>query len=353
MNDILVFSPSREQHTKDIAKVLSALSSNNLKLKPSKCEFYKDQVLFLGNLILKDGHDVCPDKLRAIKEWGVPRTTTKLRSFLGSINFLRRFCKDISAVAAPLTALCGDAPFTWDTAQQIAFDQIKETLITAPVLAHPNLANPFIVETDTSKFASRVVLLQTDEKGVDQPLCYFSCKMTPAKTNYPIYDKELLAIVAAFGEWQHYLMYAWHKVTIRTDHKALEYHKSPQRMNQRQTRWHLDLSQYNFTIEYKPGKLNIIPDILSRDPILTFSPQALNQFNTGTMLPPHRFALLHGNYQSFWDKVLASQAASSLGRRIMASNSKGNLVKVFTAFIITHGKSYIMGSSGYPMQIYS
>ena len=117
MDDILVFSPSREQHTKDFVKVLSALSRHNLKLKPSKCEFYKDQVSFLGNLILKDGHAVCPDKLRAIKEWGVPRTTTKLRSFLGSINFLRRFCKDISAVAAPLTALFGDAPFTWDTAQ--------------------------------------------------------------------------------------------------------------------------------------------------------------------------------------------------------------------------------------------
>ena len=99
----------------------------------------------------------------------MPRTTTKLRSFLGSINFLCRLFKDISDVAALLTALCSDSSFIWNTSQQTSFEKIKETLITAPVLAHPNPANPFIVETDASNFAVGAVILQTDEKGLDQP----------------------------------------------------------------------------------------------------------------------------------------------------------------------------------------
>ena len=111
MDDILVFSPTREQHTLDVKKVLRALANHKLHLKPSKCEFYRNEVSFLGNLVLKDGHAICPDKLQAIKQWGIPCNTTELRSFLGSMNFLCRFCKDISAVVAPLTALCGNAPF--------------------------------------------------------------------------------------------------------------------------------------------------------------------------------------------------------------------------------------------------
>ena len=111
MDDILGFSRSKEQHTADVCKVLAAISKAWLHLKLSKCKFYKEEVSFLGNLVLKDGHAICPDKLKAIKEWGVPCTTTELCSFLGTINFLRRFCKDILATVAPLTALCGDANF--------------------------------------------------------------------------------------------------------------------------------------------------------------------------------------------------------------------------------------------------
>ena len=239
MDDILVFSPTREQHTLDVKKVLRALANHKLHLKPSKWKLYCNEVSFLGNLVLKDGHDICPDKLQAIKQWGVSCNTTEICSFLGSMNFLRCFCRDILAVVAPLTALCGNAPFVWGSMQQSAFNSVKEILSKAPVLAYPNPTSPFIVETNASNFAVGAVLLQADEKGVEKLVCHFSQKTTPAKTNYPIYNKELLAIVAAFGEWQHYLLYARHMVTIRTDHKALEYHKAPQRMNQRQACWHL------------------------------------------------------------------------------------------------------------------
>ena len=189
MDDILVFSRSKEQHTADVCKVLAALSKAWLHLKLSKCEFYKEEVSFLGNLVLKDGHSICLEKLKAIKEWGVPCTTTELRSFLGTINFLRRFCKDILATVAPLTELCGDANFSWGTDQQRAFNSIKSTLASSPVLAHSNFDAPFIVETEASNFAVGAVLLQADNEGTERPVCFFSRKMTKAKTDYPFMTK--------------------------------------------------------------------------------------------------------------------------------------------------------------------
>ena len=208
------FSPSLKKHTADTCKVFAALSKAWLHLKLSKCKFYKEEVSFLGNLVLKDGHAICLDKLKAIKEWGVPCTTTELRSSLGTIKFLRRFCKDILATVAPLTALCGDANFSWGTDQQSAFNSIKSTLASSLVLAHLKFDAPFIVETDASNFAVGAVFLQADDEGTERPVCFFSRKMKKAETNYPIYDKEFLAIMAALSKWQHYLMYARHQVTI-------------------------------------------------------------------------------------------------------------------------------------------
>ena len=157
--------------------------------------------------------------------------------------------------------------------------------------------------------------------------------MTPAETNYPIHDKELLTIVTTIGEWQHYLLYARHRVVLRTDHKALEYHKAPHKMNQRQARWHLELTQYDLSIEYKPGKLNVLPDILSRDPKHVFDPQVLDDFNTGTMLLPHLFSLIDGNYRAFHNKVLESQKLFPLRQCILKAALTGNLGKPFRSYL--------------------
>ena len=237
--------------------------------------------------------------------------------------------------------------------QQSAFDSVKEILSKAPVLSHPNSTSPFILENDASNFAVGAVLLQADEKGVEKPVCYFSQKMTHAETNYPIYNMELLEIVAAFGEWQYYLLYARHMVTIRTDHKALEYHKAPQRMNQRQAHCHLELRQLDFKIEYKPGKLNILPNILSRDPSLMYAPQALDQFNTGTMLPPHRFALINGNTNFFRSRVLLAQSSSPLANRIMDAHAKSTLKKAFTSYSVVANTILHNGKLWIPPQIFN
>ena len=149
---------------------------------------------------------------------------------------------------------------------QTGFDKIKEVMTCTPVLALPDPSKPFVLETDASNFAVGAVLLQAGSDGMEHPVAFFSRKMLPAETNYPVHDKEILAIASTLKEWQHHLQNARHLVTIRSDHKSLEYFKSPQRLNQRQSRWHYELALYKFVIEYKRGQLNVIADLLSRDP---------------------------------------------------------------------------------------
>ena len=144
-------------------------------------------------------------------------------------------------------------------------------------------------------------------------------------------------------------MYARHQVTIWTDHKALEYYKEPHKMNQWQARWHVELSQFDLKIEYKPGKLNVLPDILSRDPAHVFAPQDLAEYNTGTMLPPHLFALIDGNYHAFRNKVLASQKTSELGKSIFKAHATGPLNKSFQSFSVINGVIHHKGKLWVPL----
>ena len=120
-------------------------------------------------------------------------------------------------------------------------------------------------------------------------------------------------------------------------------------MNQRQARWHVELSQFDLKIEYKPGKLNVLPNILSRDPAHVFAPQDLAEYNTGTMLPPHLFALIDGNYHAFRNKVLASQKISELGKSILEAHAAGPLNKSFRSFSVIHGVIHHKGKLWVPL----
>lgn len=250
LDNILIFLPNCQQHTKDLTAVFKRLYEFNLKLKLSKCELYQDEVQFLGDIIIKLEMAICPDCTPAITQFPTPKNKTELRSFIGSINFLRRFVKDISAILTPLSKLTfSKVNFNWFDIKENAFNSVKQALSSALVLKFANLTKQFIIESDTSNFAIGAVLLQEFD-GIEHPIAYFSYKMLPAEVNYPIYDKELLAIVAALAEWQHHLQNIHHPFLIRTDHKALEYFKSPKLLNQRQACWHYELNLYDFKIEY-------------------------------------------------------------------------------------------------------
>jgi hypothetical protein len=134
----------------------------------------------------------------------------------------------------------------------------------APILTHPDFQKPFFLETDASDFALGAVLSQPDKDGCLHPVAFHSQKFTTAKINYEIHDKELLTIFDSFQEWRHFLERAQHPVTVHTDHKNLEYFMSTKVLNQRQARWSISLSRFNFVITYPPGSKQIQSDALSR-----------------------------------------------------------------------------------------
>src|SRR5271154_5507148 len=258
LDDILIYSKTKKEHLKHVRLVLEKLKEHHLYGKMSKCEFMKTKVEYLGHYISAEGISVNQRKVDAIKSWPTPTNVSELRSFLGLATYYRKFVKDFSVTATPLTALLHkDKSYNWEKEQQSAFEQLKQHLVSAPVLILPDPTKPFTVTTDASDFAIGAVLSQNHGKG-DQPLAFESRKLSSAELNYPIHEKELLAIVHAIRLWHIYL--EGQTFTIITDHASLEYIKSQNTLSRRQARW-LETLQ-SVTYEYKPGKTNVVADAL-------------------------------------------------------------------------------------------
>jgi len=188
-----------------------------------------------------------------------------VRAFLGSTNFYRRFVKGYSKVVEPLTQLKRKAQlFKWETKQQELFDGLKTCFTTAPILHRFDHDRDIVVESDASDFVSAAVLSQYDDEATLHPVAFFSKKHSPAECNYKIYDKELMAIVRAFEEWCAELQSVENPISVLTDHKNLEYFTTTKLLNRRQARWAQFLSQFNFKIVYRPGKVGAKPDSLTR-----------------------------------------------------------------------------------------
>lgn len=262
LDDVLIYSDTLEEHERHVRLVLERLRKVKLYAKLSKCEFFMKEVEFLGHRIGADGLKVMDGKVVAINEWPIPKKVSDIRSFLGLAGFYRKFIKDFSKIAAPLTELTkDDVTFEWKEEQQRAFDQLKLAAKTAPVLliADPNL--PYVVHTDASGFAVGAVLQQDQGRGL-QPVAYLSKKMLPAETRYPVHEQELLAIIVACTAWRPYLHGTRFKVM--TDHHSLRYFLTQPMLSGRQARWKDRLAEFDFVIEYIEGKTNVVADGLSR-----------------------------------------------------------------------------------------
>ncbi|XP_035547321.1 uncharacterized protein LOC118348884 [Juglans regia] len=207
------------------------------------------------------GIEVDEEKVKAIQEWSTPTTVSQVRSFHGLASFYRRFVRDFSSLAAPLTEVIKkNVPFKWGKEQEKAFSLIKEKLTNAPLLVLPNFAKTFEIECDASGIGIGAVLMQEG-----RPIAYFSEKLSGAALNYPTYDKEMYALVRALENWQHYL---WPKeFVIHTDHESLKHLKGQQRLNKRHAKWVEFIETFPYVIRYKQGKENVVADALSRRPI--------------------------------------------------------------------------------------
>ncbi|CAI7802842.1 unnamed protein product [Closterium sp. NIES-53] len=262
LDDILIYSKNMKEHVEHLRKVFEILRKNKFYVKLSKSDFSLKKVQFLGHMVSAEGVHVDPRKIEAVKKWEVPENMKELQQFLGFTNYYKRFVPQYAKIAAPLTDLLKkDTPFKWDTPHQQAIEQLQTALTTAPVLILPDPEKDYVVEADASDQAVGAVLMQDHGNGL-QPIAYLSKKLHGAELNYPIHDKEALAIVVAFKAWRCYLEGA--KTTVYTDHCSLKYLKSQPTLSRRQVRW-VDFleTHFHYDIIYKPG-LHNKADALSR-----------------------------------------------------------------------------------------
>ena len=258
IDDILVYSRSREEHEQHLRVVLRTLRDQQLYAKFSKCEFWLSSVSFLGHVVTKDGVCVDPKKIEAVQSWPRPTSPAEIRSFLGLAGYYRRFVEGFSSISAPLTKLTQkNVPFLWSDACESSFQKLKTLLTSAPVLALPSGSGGFTVYCDASGVGLGSVLMQEGKV-----IAYASRQLKVHEKNYPVHDLELLAVVFALKLWRHYLY--GEPCEIFTDHKSLQYLFTQKDLNGRQRRWLELLKDYDLSIRYHPGKANVVADALSR-----------------------------------------------------------------------------------------
>ena len=197
-------------------------------------------------------------KVKAILEWEPPLKVPEFRLFFGLVNYYCRFIKGYSAKAAPLTDLLKkNKTWHWSEKCQHAFEQLKKAILEEPVLALLDHTKPFEVQTDASDFAIGGVLMQKCH-----PIAFESRKLNDTERHYTVQEKEMTAIIHWLRVWRHYLLGS--HFTIMMDNVAMSYFQTENKLSPKQARWQNFLVEFDYRLEYKPGKANVIADALSR-----------------------------------------------------------------------------------------
>ena len=217
IDDILVYSGSLEEHAEHLRIELKILRERQLYAKFSKCQFWLDKVAFLGHVISAEGISVDPQKIEAIVNWKPLTNVSEVRSFLGLASYYRKFVEGFSKIATPLTNLLKkDQKFEWSDTCQHSFEELKQRLTTAPVLALPSGKDDYVVYSDVSRQGLGCVLMQDG-----RVIAYASRQLKKHEQNYSTHDLELAAVAFTLKIWRHYLYGV--PCQIFTDHKSLQY----------------------------------------------------------------------------------------------------------------------------------
>ena len=262
LDNIIVYSKNEDQHLVDLKRILIILRYNNLYAKPSKCEFFKSSLTFLGHTISNQGILADLEKIEVINKLPRPTCQKQLQSFLGLVAYVQRFIPHCSELTAPLSRLLQvDVPFMWTPECEQSIVTLKEKLTTAPILQYPDLNKVYQLETDASDKAIGAVLQIKTEDGF-KPVAYKSCMLKPSEQGYSIHNKELFAIVHAIKKWQCYLE-GLENIQVLTNHKSLEFFKTQSKLTRRQVKWMEKLGNYNLTLQYCPGRELLQANVLS------------------------------------------------------------------------------------------
>ncbi|KAK8916805.1 hypothetical protein KSP39_PZI022608 [Platanthera zijinensis] len=256
-DDILIYSQTESEHLTHLHTIFELLRAERLYINLKKCVFMAESVIFLGYIVSSTGITMDPEKVRAIREWPTPQNIHDVRSFHGLATFYRRFIKNFSTIMAPVTECTKKGNFQWTSSAARAFEIIKEKMSTAPVLRLPDFSQVFEVSCDASGVGIGGVLSQEGH-----PVGFFSEKLSGPKLNYSNYEREFYAIVQTLRHWRHYLLPK--EFVLHSDHQALRYINSQQKLNPRQAKWVSYLQEYTFVLKHCKGTENRVADALSR-----------------------------------------------------------------------------------------
>ena len=271
LDDIIVFSRTPEEHIHRLNAVFNKLKAAGLKLKPSKCDLFKQQINYLGHVVSKEGVSTDPEKIKAVTEWPQPTTVTEMRSFLGFVSYYRRFIPNFSKVARPLNKLLQNLEGTssqkkkfkvcWGPEQQEAFETLQRLCSEPPTLAYADFKAPFVLYTDASGDGLGTVLYQVQD-GQKRVIAYASRSLPKSERNYPVHKLEFLALKWAITDKFHEYLYGA-EFQVYTDNNPLTYVLTPTKLDATGHRWVAALLNYTFSIIYKPGKGQHDADALS------------------------------------------------------------------------------------------
>ena len=294
LDDVIVFSETFSEHIEHLRKVLRRLKVYGVKLKPRKCAFFKREVSFLGRVISQHGYRIDPKATNAVTAMKnlKPQTVGEVRRLMGLLGVYRRHIKNFAQTAKPVYDLLNhdpsekksststrqkpklrsgqlpsSSPVVWEQKHQSALDALVDMITSPPLLAYPDYNAPFIVHTDASQDGLGAVLYQKQNSTI-RVVAYASRTLTPPEQNYHMHSGKLefLALKWAVTEqFRDYLYYA-PEFVVYTDNNPLTYVLTTAKLNATGLRWIGELADFNFEIRYRPGRLNVDADSLSRSP---------------------------------------------------------------------------------------
>ena len=278
LDDVLIHSSDIESHLQHMRILFQRLREADLKLKDSKCNYFKTHVQYLGHLVSRKRIKSLPEKLESVKKMPAPTTPREIKQFLGLVGYYRKFIPRFADIARPMMNLTKqDVSFEWTLQCQASFEMLKDALITSSILKYPDPNKPYTLFTDASKYAWACVLTQEYEHEKDgkvfkinHPITFASGLFKGSQLNWVALTKEAFAIYSSIKKLSYNLEDA--EIILRSDHLPLKKFLQKNTLNTKVNNWAVEISPYRIQFEYIKGIKNTLADTMSR--LIQIDPEA-------------------------------------------------------------------------------